>query len=40
MRAPPEHRHGFQSFNLFPHLTVFGNLLLAPRYHHLAPKPS
>ncbi len=26
----------FQSFNLFPHLTVFGNLLLAPRYHHLA----
>jgi polar amino acid transport system permease protein len=30
----------FQSFNLFPHLTVFGNLLLAPRYHQLAPKPS
>ncbi|ELW9442091.1 amino acid ABC transporter permease/ATP-binding protein [Pluralibacter gergoviae] len=26
----------FQSFNLFPHLTVLGNLLLAPRYHHLA----
>ena len=26
----------FQSFNLFPHLTVFGNLLLAPRYHRLA----
>ena len=35
-----EHRQNigmvFQSFNLFPHLTVFGNLLLAPRYHHLA----
>ncbi|WP_040262060.1 amino acid ABC transporter permease/ATP-binding protein [Pseudomonas massiliensis] len=27
----------FQSFNLFPHLTVLGNLLLAPRYHRLAP---
>ncbi|MFF7710783.1 ABC transporter permease subunit [Pseudomonas sp. NPDC007930] len=26
----------FQSFNLFPHLTVLGNLLLAPRYHNLA----
>ena len=26
----------FQRFNLFPHLTVFGNLLLAPRYHRLA----
>ena len=26
----------FQSFNLFPHLTVFGNLLLAPRYLRLA----
>ncbi|MEG3683213.1 amino acid ABC transporter permease/ATP-binding protein [Escherichia fergusonii] len=26
----------FQSFNLFPHLTVLGNLLLAPRYHRLA----
>jgi polar amino acid transport system permease protein len=25
----------FQSFNLFPHLTVLGNLLLAPRYHRL-----
>lgn len=35
-----EHRQNigmvFQSFNLFPHLTVLGNLLLAPRYHHLA----
>ncbi|MFS2222292.1 amino acid ABC transporter permease/ATP-binding protein [Pantoea sp. B65] len=28
----------FQSFNLFPHLTVMNNLLLAPRYHHLASK--
>lgn len=28
----------FQSFNLFPHLTVLGNMLLAPRYHHLAPE--
>ena len=27
----------FQSFNLFPHLTVLDNLLLAPRYHRLAP---
>ena len=27
----------FQSFNLFPHLTVLNNLLLAPRYHRLAP---
>ncbi|MBV4367173.1 amino acid ABC transporter permease/ATP-binding protein [Erwinia sp. BNK-24-b] len=27
----------FQSFNLFPHLTVMNNLLLAPRYHRLAP---
>lgn len=27
----------FQSFNLFPHLTVMDNLLLAPRYHKLAP---
>lgn len=26
----------FQSFNLFPHLTVLNNLLLAPRYHRLA----
>ncbi len=25
----------FQSFNLFPHLTVLDNLLLAPRYHRL-----
>jgi polar amino acid transport system permease protein len=23
----------FQSFNLFPHLSVLGNVLLAPRYH-------
>ncbi|AXH58494.1 amino acid ABC transporter permease/ATP-binding protein [Pseudomonas ficuserectae] len=29
----------FQSFNLFPHLTVLNNLLLAPRYHRLAPVP-
>ncbi|MBN6334265.1 amino acid ABC transporter ATP-binding protein, partial [Escherichia coli] len=29
----------FQSFNLFPHLTVFGNLLLAPRYHQLLDQP-
>jgi len=28
----------FQSFNLFPHLTVMDNLLLAPRYHRLAPR--
>lgn len=28
----------FQSFNLFPHLSVIGNLLLAPRYHHIASK--
>ncbi|WP_147199874.1 amino acid ABC transporter permease/ATP-binding protein [Pantoea sp. MBD-2R] len=27
----------FQSFNLFPHLTVMNNLLLAPRYHRTAP---
>ncbi len=27
----------FQSFNLFPHLTVLNNLLLAPKYHRLAP---
>ena len=27
----------FQSFNLFPHLNVLDNLLLAPRYHRLAP---
>ncbi|WP_454908270.1 amino acid ABC transporter permease/ATP-binding protein [Variovorax gossypii] len=27
----------FQSFNLFPHLTVLNNLLLAPRYHGSAP---
>ncbi|MBP1315812.1 MULTISPECIES: amino acid ABC transporter permease/ATP-binding protein [Herbaspirillum] len=27
----------FQSFNLFPHLTVLNNLLLAPRYHAIAP---
>lgn len=26
----------FQSFNLFSHRTVLDNLLLAPRYHHLA----
>lgn len=26
----------FQSFNLFPHLNVLNNLLLAPRYHRLA----
>ncbi|MGY2290536.1 amino acid ABC transporter permease/ATP-binding protein [Pseudomonas sp. SDO528_S397] len=26
----------FQSFNLFPHLTVLDNLLMAPRYHRLA----
>ncbi|WP_347557581.1 amino acid ABC transporter permease/ATP-binding protein [Robbsia sp. KACC 23696] len=25
----------FQSFNLFPHLSVLNNLLLAPRYHRL-----
>ena len=25
----------FQSFNLFPHLTVLDNLLMAPRYHGL-----
>jgi His/Glu/Gln/Arg/opine family amino acid ABC transporter permease subunit len=25
----------FQSFNLFPHMTVMNNLLLAPRYHRL-----
>lgn len=29
----------FQSFNLFPHLTVLNNLLLAPRYHGTAPIP-
>ncbi|WP_213881072.1 amino acid ABC transporter permease/ATP-binding protein [Pseudomonas sp. dw_358] len=27
----------FQSFNLFPHLTVLDNLLMAPRYHKLGP---
>ncbi len=27
----------FQSFNLFPHMTVLNNLLMAPRYHRLAP---
>lgn len=27
----------FQSFNLFPHLTVLDNLLMAPRYHALGP---
>jgi len=27
----------FQSFNLFPHLAVLNNLLLAPRYHRSAP---
>ncbi len=27
----------FQSFNLFSHLSVMDNLLLAPRYHKLAP---
>ncbi|MDO6461587.1 amino acid ABC transporter permease/ATP-binding protein [Granulosicoccaceae sp. 1_MG-2023] len=36
----PEHRLDigmvFQSFNLFQHLTVLENLLLAPRYHRLA----
>ncbi len=26
----------FQSFNLFPHLTVLNNLLMAPRYHRIA----
>lgn len=35
----PEHRLNigmvFQSFNLFQHLNVLENLLLAPRYHHL-----
>ena len=25
----------FQSFNLFPHLTVLGNVILGPRYHGL-----
>jgi polar amino acid transport system permease protein len=28
----------FQSFNLFPHLTVLENLLLAPRYHKMGAK--
>ena len=28
----------FQSFNLFPHLTVLDNLLLAPSYHKIAKK--
>jgi polar amino acid transport system permease protein len=28
----------FQSFNLFPHLTVIDNLLLAPRYHKMGTK--
>lgn len=27
----------FQSFNLFPHLTVLDNLLMAPKYHSLGP---
>lgn len=26
----------FQGFNLFPHLTVMKNLMLAPHYHRLA----
>jgi polar amino acid transport system permease protein len=26
----------FQSFNLFPHLTVLGNVMLGPRYHRMA----
>ena len=26
----------FQSFNLFPHMTVLDNVLMAPRYHRLA----
>lgn len=30
----------FQSFNLFPHLTVLDNLLLAPRYHRLGRVPA
>jgi len=38
----PEHRTKigmvFQSFNLFPNMTVLKNLLLAPSYHHLANK--
>jgi polar amino acid transport system permease protein len=29
----------FQSFNLFPHLTVLDNLLMAPRYHRLGSLP-
>ncbi|TCS42343.1 amino acid ABC transporter permease/ATP-binding protein [Reinekea marinisedimentorum] len=28
----------FQGFNLFPHLTVLDNLLLAPRYHKMGTK--
>jgi polar amino acid transport system permease protein len=38
----PEHRTKigmvFQSFNLFPNMTVLKNLLLAPSYHNLANK--
>jgi len=38
----PEHQTKigmvFQSFNLFPHLTVFDNLLLAPKYHNISDK--
>jgi polar amino acid transport system permease protein len=30
----------FQSFNLFPHLTVLDNLLMAPRYHRLDTLPA
>lgn len=37
-----EHRNKigmvFQSFNLFPHLTVLDNLLLAPRHHNMGSK--
>ena len=29
----------FQSFNLFPHLTVLDNITLAPRYARRWPKP-
>ncbi|CAG9297244.1 amino acid ABC transporter membrane protein (PAAT family) /amino acid ABC transporter ATP-binding protein (PAAT family) [Celerinatantimonas diazotrophica] len=38
----PEHRNNigmvFQSFNLFPHLNVLHNLMLAPNYHHMGDK--